>query len=136
MEKTRKETGLKRLMFNYIKLLFCAVVSVALFYGCDNNDDNIIGGKPPKLSEKGYISEYIKVKQLRYFYMSDTYDSIQTDPYIRFSLLGEWYSDEAAEEVAREFGDTAYYRAPGFHFWDSVVSDSIKKDRRNMSVRL
>ena len=77
-------------MFNYIKLLFCAVVSVALFYGCDNNDDNIIGGKPPKLSEKGYISEYIKVKQLRYFYMSDTYDSIQTDPYIRFSLLGEW----------------------------------------------
>lgn len=31
MEKTRKETGLKRLMFNYIKLLFCAVVSVALF---------------------------------------------------------------------------------------------------------
>ena len=62
MEKTRKETGLKRLMFNYIKLLFCAVVSVALFYGCDNNDDNIIGGKPPKLSEKGYISEYIKGK--------------------------------------------------------------------------
>lgn len=33
MEKTRKETGLKRLMFNYIKLLFCAVVSVALFMG-------------------------------------------------------------------------------------------------------
>lgn len=31
MEKTRKETGLKRLMFNYIKLLFCAVVSVAFF---------------------------------------------------------------------------------------------------------
>lgn len=25
-----------RLMSNYIKLLFCAVVSVALFYGCDN----------------------------------------------------------------------------------------------------
>lgn len=33
MEKTRKETGLKRLMSNYIKLLFCAVVSVALFMG-------------------------------------------------------------------------------------------------------
>lgn len=33
MEKTRKEIGLKRLMFNYIKLLFCAVVSVALFMG-------------------------------------------------------------------------------------------------------
>ena len=31
MEKTQ-ETGLKRLMFNYIKLLFCAVVSVALLW--------------------------------------------------------------------------------------------------------
>lgn len=41
-----------RLTYNYIKLLFCAVVSVALLYGCDNEDDNIIGGKPPKLSEK------------------------------------------------------------------------------------
>lgn len=127
MEKTRKETGLKRLMFNYIKLLFCAVVSVALFYGCDNDDNNINPGRTPKFSEKSYISVYIKAKQLRYFYMSDTYDSIQTDPYIRFSLLGEWYNDEAAEKVAREFGDTAYYRVPGFYFLDSVVSDSIKK---------
>lgn len=132
MEKTRKETGLKRLMSNYIKLLFCAVVSVALFYGCDNDDNNINPGRTPKFSEKSYISVYIKAKQLRYFYMSDTYDSIQTDPYIRFSLLGEWYSDETAEEVAREFGDTAYYRVPGFYFLDSVVSDSIKKNRRNM----
>ena len=97
MEKTRKETGLKRLMSNYIKLFFCAVVSVALFYGCDNNDDNIIPGKPPKKLENAYISNYVIVDQLRYFYMSDTYDSIPTDPYIRFSLLGEWYSDEAAE---------------------------------------
>lgn len=117
MEKTRKETGLKRLMFSYIKLLFCAVVSVALFYGCDNDDNNINPGRTPKFSEKSYISVYIKAKQLRYFYMSDTYDSIQTDPYIRFSLLGEWYNDEAAEKVAREFGDTAYYRVPGFYFF-------------------
>lgn len=57
-------------MSNYIKLLFCAVVSVALFYGCDNDDNNINPGRTPKFSEKSYISVYIKAKQLRYFYMS------------------------------------------------------------------
>lgn len=97
MEKTRKETGLKRLMSNYIKLLFCAVVSVALFYGCDNNDDNIIPGKPPKKLENAYISNYVIVDQLRYFYMSDTYDSIPTDPHIQFWLVGRSCSDDELE---------------------------------------
>lgn len=128
MEKTRKETGLKRLMFNYIKLLFCAVVSVALFYGCDNNDDNIIPGKPPKKLENAYISNYVIVDQLRYFYMSDTYDSIPTDPHIQFWLVGRSCSDDELEKLSREYGDTAYNgNKIRSYFVGPVVSDSIKK---------
>ena len=115
-------------MFNYIKLLFCAVVSVALFYGCDNNDDNIIPGKPPKKLENAYISNYVIVDQLRYFYMSDTYDSIPTDPHIQFWLVGRSCSDDELEKLSREYGDTTYNgNKIRSYFVGPVVSDSIKK---------
>lgn len=113
-----------RLISNYVKLLFCAVVSVAFFYGCEVDSD----GKPPKKLENAYISNYVIVDQLRYFYMSDTYDSIPTDPHIQFWFVGSSCSDDELEKLSREYGDTAYNgNKIRSYFVGPVVSDSIKR---------